>query len=171
VNVRAFPNDRVTHSIGKCMLDVGNSSRRVNCRVRGIELVESPHSLCIEDLDNAALAEMCQFLGDTISRLQDCNAQLRAANSELKRKSATAAVYRPTQLACDILLRYCSLDTTELSETRVLAMCAEDDCAVRSALIELCEHGLLVMAATVPHADKLYAVTTAAQTRCFAFQR
>ena len=152
------------------MLNVVNSLLRMDRRVRDIEVVESPNSLRIEDLDNAALAELCQLMGETISRLEHCNAQLRAVNTELRRKAATAAVYRPTQLARDILLRYYSLDTTELSETTVLAMYPEDQCEVRAALAELCEHELLAITAKVPQADKLYAVTTTGQTQCFAFR-
>ena len=151
------------------MMNVANILRRVKRRVLDIEMFESSGALRIENIDKEALTERCQALEETICRLAHHATKLRAANTELRRKLAAGVPYTPTQLACDILLRYCNLDTTELSESTILEMYSEDEFDVKAALAELCEHNLLAVATKGPQADKLYAVTTAGQTQCFAF--
>ena len=131
-----------------------------NCTAHGQFLGE----LRTEDTDIWASAENFQFLQEAIDRPERASIQ-RTKSSDLSAEAAELRRNMPTQLAQDILLRFFRADTTELRETQILEMYAENSFAVQVALAELCNHNLLARAQS-GRTGKVYVVTTKGQSLC-----
>jgi len=133
------------------------------CELDGSALCESLRELRTDDTDTWAWGGNFRFLQDAIGRLEREYGLDRFATVE----ESALPTHTPTQFAQEILLKFFRADTTELAETKILAMFPEDRLAVEAALTELCNNNLLAVA-QLGRAGKSYVVTTTGQTLCLS---
>src|SRR3954470_12650399 len=84
-----------------------------------------------------------QSLRDRIERLERENTE--STIKTLRDELANSRPYLPSYFAEEILLRFCSTETTEMAQCKLVAAFPNSSLEIEAALAELCAHKLLVV--------------------------
>jgi hypothetical protein len=156
-----------------------NCVRRTSCVRATIKSIEAVDELtaCTESqlrMMQDELTATFHVLDETITRLEREVAELRSENERLRLKineTPLPQTYSPSPLAQEILIRFCTLDTTVMLESSLLSAFPEGDVATRRAIAELCQHDFLAFAVTDATHCKTYIVTSKAKQLVFSTAR
>jgi hypothetical protein len=118
------------------------------------------------DTDTLAWGGNFKYLPEAIGRLYRGGVH-RSSTGHDSVTLALSHPQMPTQLAREILLQFFRIDRTEMCETELFELYAEDGFAVQQALTELCDQDLLADV-TSDCGDKWYLVTAKGQSVCFS---
>jgi len=141
--------------------------RRALAETYSVTLVESPDVPEKPDLAAAALEQKIRYLTDELSHAVRELLALRSCIAEPVSKNRSVRPYEPSELAYRILVGFCVSNASELPERTILEMLAEDEVAVKSALVEMCDHGLMAVS-KADSTERIYAVTWRGQRQVLA---